>query len=74
MYTDAQTTNVKWIYNIRKDSFFEPFTKLTLNFVLEVVKCMLCKEMNIEKTKIYLDHTIKEKISKPTILLKNILK
>ena len=69
-------TNYKFkgIYNIRKDSFFEPFTKLTLNIVLEVVKYMLCKEMNIEKTKIYLDNTIKEKISKPTIrkIFKNV--
>ena len=69
-------TNYKFkgIYNIRKDSLFEPFTKLTLNIVLEVVKYLLCKEMNIEKTKIYLDNTIKEKISKPTIrkIFKNV--
>ena len=35
----------KRIYNIRKDSFFEPFRYLTLNIVLEVVKCMLCKQI-----------------------------
>ena len=62
-------TNYKYkhTYNIRKNSFFEPFKRLKLNIVLETVKCMLCKQMNIEKTKIYLENTIKEKISKPSI-------
>ena len=37
------------IYNIRKGSFFESFPNTRLFIVVEVSKCRLCKEMNIEK-------------------------
>ena len=55
-----------YIYD-KKKFLFWTITRLTLNIVLEVVKYMLCKQINIEKTKIYLENTIKEKISKSRV-------
>ena len=50
-------------FNIRMNSFFEKFSKITLKVCLEVIRCMLVYNLNAKKTFYMIKNTLKENIN-----------
>ena len=54
-------------FNIRVNSFFEKFSKITLKVCFEVIRCMLVYNLNAKKTFDMINKTLKENININTI-------
>ena len=58
-------------YQIRYNSFFEPFPKIKLKNISEIIKCFICREMSAPAIEAFLKNTYSIEIN--IITIRNIL-